>query len=175
MKRLAADAFLGLLLMAAVGGRIARETGPWLGAPAPAGGFEANAEVFMAGFGWSPGERLAITRDFTYAARVFQKEGCPPLLVSVVGAGGDAEGLFRRSGGPVWRFLHGGRAYDRPPTVRFMLDAMIAAAVPGVEAPPPIMAVAYAEGGRPPQCEGPTAQQWRTMARVQAGLRTSAE
>jgi hypothetical protein len=175
-KRYAAGALLCALLLTALGGRVLRGMDVMPG-ESPVAGAEARIDDLLAGGGWRPGEKLPITGDFTYAARVYRKEGCPPLLVSVVGGGGDADGLFRRPGAPPWRFMHGGRAYERPPSVRFLVDSIIAAIMPGVDAPPPIIAVArIAEA---PACEGPTPAEWRQLARAPAagqdGMRTAAE
>lgn len=176
MKSFTAGALLCALLLAALGGRVLRSM-DIMPADRPAEGAEARIDDLLAGDGWRPGERLPITGDFTYAARVYRKESCPPLLVSIIGAGGDADGLFRRPGAPPWRFLHGGRAYERPPSVRFLTDSIIAAVMPGVDAPPPIIAVART--AEAPGCDGPTPAEWGRLASAPAagqdGLRTAAE
>lgn len=147
---------------------------------------EAQVERFMEARGWTIGERIAITANFDYAARVFRHETCrQALLVSVIGAGGDAGGLFKRMGGLQWRFMHMGAAYESPPSVRFMVDYGLALAL-RQKSPPSILAVAvgatpdvHAQG-----CDLLSPEDWRSFneaappvqeGSLQDGLRTSAE
>jgi hypothetical protein len=102
----------------------------------------------------------------------------------VIGAGGDAGGLFKRMAGVNWRFMHLGAAYESPPSVRFMVDYGLALAL-RQSAPPSILAVAVAaEGLAGEGCDLPGPQDWRSFqtapldiqaSSIQEGLRTSAE
>lgn len=177
MRGYAASILLCVLLAAAFGGRIVRATGGEGAAQTGAAAFEADAETLLQARGWSPGERVPITADFTYAARVYRRTECPSLLVSILGAGNDADGLYRRPGSPAWRFIHGGRAYDRPPSLRYTIAHWLSIMKPGATPPAPIVAVASAGNGPlPPPCDGPSPEDWRTMpGAAHAGLRTSAE
>lgn len=145
---------------------------------------EGQVERFMVARGWTIGERVAITANFDYAARVFRRESCQQaLLVSVIGAGGDAGGLFKRMGSLHWRFMHLGAAYESPPSVRFMVDYGLALGL-GQRSPPSILAVAVGAAGVSAQgCDLPSPEDWRSFneaaplvqASNQDGLRTSAE
>jgi len=152
---------------------------------------EGQVERFMVARGWTIGERVAITANFDYAARVFRRESCQQaLLVSVIGAGGDAGGLFKRMAGLHGRFMHLGAAYENPPSVRFMVDYGLVLGL-GQRSPPSILAVAVAAAPSivVEACQLPSPQDWRSFneaaplteegkvqeGKVQEGLRTSAE
>jgi len=184
MKVRASLSILLVLLMAGLGARVIRSLTQQGGVQVERE--EAQVERFMAARGWTIGERVAITANFDYAARVFRHETCrQALLVSVIGAGGDAGGLFKRMGGLQWRFMHLGAAYESPPSVRFMVDYGLALGL-GQRSPPSILAVAVAaapsvvaEG-----CQLPSPQDWRSFneaapsaqeGKVQEALRTKAE
>jgi len=179
MRGLVAGVVLSALLVAAFGGRVLRaveggDVAGLTGAPA----FEARADKVMRTHGWTPGERIAITADFTYAAVVYRRAGCLPLLVSIVGGGSDSDGLYRRPGGPRWLFMHAGAAYERPPSARYLVDHLVTMITPGAVPPPPLVAVASAgDGPQPAPCDGPSPGDWRAMSggAAYAGLRTSAE
>ena len=184
MKARVSLSILLVLLAAGVGARVMRSLTQQGGVQVERE--EAQVERFMVARGWTIGERVAITANFDYAARLFRRQSCQQaLLVSVIGAGGGAGGLFKRMTGVNWRFMHLGAAYESPPSVRFMLDYGLALALrqPG---PPSILAVAVAaEGSAAAGCDLPGPQDWRSFHEaapldvqannVQEGLRTSAE
>ena len=193
MKARVSLSILLIVLAAGLCGRLVRQLTQQGGAQVERE--EAQAERFLVGLGWSVGERVAITANFDYAARVFRRQSCQQvLLVSVIGAGGDAGGLFKRMAGVQWRFMHLGIAYDSPPSLRFMVDYGLALAL-GQRSPPSIVAVALAPIPAPEECEGPSPQDWRSFTeaapsdvqasnaqagklqegKLQEGLRTSAE
>ena len=183
MKVRVSLSILLVLLATGLGARVMRSLAQQGGAQVERE--EAQVERFLVGQGWSVGERIAITANFDYAARVFRRQGCrQALLVSVIGAGGDAGGLFKRMAGVQWRFMHLGAAYDSPPSVRFMVDYGLALALRR-PSPPSIVAVALAPIPAPEECEGPSPQDWRSFneaapldvqaSKLQEGLRTSAE
>ena len=188
MKARVSLSILLVLLATGLGARVMRSLTQQGGAQVERE--EAQVERFMAARGWTIGERIAITANFDYAARVFRRQSCQQvLLVSVIGAGG----LFKRMAGVNWRFMHLGAAYDSPPSVRFMVDYGLALVL-GQRSPPSIVAVALAPIPAPEECEGPSPEDWRSFTeaapsdvqasnaqgddqegKLQEGLRTSAE
>jgi hypothetical protein len=173
-RRLAGLALVALLC-AGLGGRIARATlkeGPDIARD------EAAVVAFLDARGWRADERVPVTANYDYAARVFRKPGCPAaLVVSPIGAGAEAGGLFRGAGGLDWRFVHGGASHASPPTVRHLIDHGFALILRR-PAPPSILAMASAPAQAPVAQEGPcappSAQDWRIYGAYE-GLRTSAE
>lgn len=187
MKAQASLSILLIVLAAGLGARVMRSLAQQGGVQVERE--EAQVERFMVARGWTIGERVAITANFDYAARVFRHETCrQALLVSVIGAGGDAGGLFKRMGALQWRFMHLGAAYENPPSVRFMVDYGLALAL-GQPSPPSILAVAVAaEGATGQSRQLPNPEDWRSFnetappvqetvqeGSLQEGLRTSAE
>jgi hypothetical protein len=153
---------LALILVAGIAGRLARALAP---VEDYAAFHEAGVERFLERRGWSPGERVSITSDYTYSARVFRNPACwDPLLVSVVGAGSDAGGLYQRAGVREWRFVRNGVAQRDPPTLRFMLEQTFYNLARGAERPAPILAVSgpLAPSG---SCDAPSPETWALLGR----------
>ena len=139
---------------------------------------EAAAAAFLEARGWRADERVPVTANFDYAARVFRKPGCPAaLVVSPIGSGAEAGGLFREAGGLDWRFVHAGVSHGSPPTLRHLADHGLALVLRR-PAPSSILAMARAPAQAPaPEegpCAAPSAQDWARYGAYD-GLRTSAE
>ncbi|MDB5571272.1 MAG: hypothetical protein JWN93_2455 [Hyphomicrobiales bacterium] len=160
MKQPIALTLLGIVLLAGLAGRFARASASGENYAAVQ---ETAVEAFLQQRGWVAGERIPITSDFTYSARVFARKGCwEPLLVSVVGGGSDAGGLYRRAGTREWRFVRDGEESADPPSLRFMLDQTLANFISPGRRASPILAVSapVKETGA---CLGPSPSEWREL------------
>ncbi len=167
MSQRLASAFLATVLAAGFAGRLVRTS-------APVEDYailqEAAVERFLDERGWVARERVPLTSNFTYSARTFRHPACwEPLLVSVVGAGSDAGGLYRRAGAREWRFVRNGAATLEPPTLRFMAEQTLFNLTPawlfaGGRMPAPILAVS---GPLSPSgsCDAPSPQTWALLGR----------
>jgi hypothetical protein len=175
-RRLVAAILFAALLCAGLTGRVARaalQDGPNLARD------EAAVAAFFEARGWRADERVPVTANFDYAARVFRKWGCGvALVVAPVGAGVEAGGLFRGAGGLDWTFVHAGASHAAPPTARFFLDHA-RALLTRAPAPASVLALARAPAGaqadEPEACAPPAATDFAAYADYQEGRRTAAE
>ncbi len=175
IRREAATLLLAGLLCAGFFARVARaglQDGPNVTRD------EAAVAVFLEARGWRADERVPVTANFDYAARVFRKPGCRAVLVvAPIGAGAEAADLFRGAGGLDWRFVHAGESHAAPPTLNYLFDHARARLM-RAQAPASILAMARApagEGAWDDACAPPAPADWRAYGGAQDGLRTSAE